>query len=452
MSDTLGEVTDLLQQMIRNACVNDGSPASGHESRTADLLSSYFAGCGIDLRTFEPVPGRASLVARIEGRDPEAPSLLLMGHTDVVPVNDDDWIRDPFGGELVEGEVWGRGAIDMLCLTASMAVTVRRLAAEGFRPEGTLIYLAVADEEAGGHLGAEWLLDRYPDAVRADFCITESGGFSLPTPASPGAGLKLPVMVAEKGVHWCSLKTRGIPGHGSRPYRSNNALVTAAEVIRRLSQYRPATQVPDVWRSFVEAMELDPALREALLDPAGIAQICEEATDVSWAQFVHASTHTSVAPTMLRAGTKQNVIPDRSTLQLDIRTLPGQTAEEVQAMLDEALGDLAGSVEVVVGTHDPSTASPLQTPLWDTLERVSPKIVPGSQVVPFLATGASDARFFRTLGTTAYGFGLFSEHLSFADYSSRVHGDDERIDLGTLALCSELWPAVVRDLLGSRRD
>src|SRR5436305_14043988 len=128
MADVVGEVTELLQQLIRNACVNDGRAESGEEGRSADLLTSYLEGSGLDLQRYEPLPGRASLVGRIEGRDPAAPTLLLMGHTDVVPVNPDGWAHDPFGGELIDGEVWGRGAIDMLNLTASMAVALRRLA------------------------------------------------------------------------------------------------------------------------------------------------------------------------------------------------------------------------------------------------------------------------------------------------------------------------------------
>ena len=134
MTDLSAEVTDLLQHLIRNACVNDGTRSSGGEARSADLLAGYFDGSGVDIDRYEPAPGRASVVARIEGRDPDAPTLLLMGHTDVVPVTADRWRRDPFGGELVDGEVWGRGAIDMLNLTASMAVATRRLATSGFRP------------------------------------------------------------------------------------------------------------------------------------------------------------------------------------------------------------------------------------------------------------------------------------------------------------------------------
>ncbi|HEX2480594.1 MAG TPA: M20/M25/M40 family metallo-hydrolase, partial [Methylomirabilota bacterium] len=175
-----GQTVELLQQLIRNQCVNDGSVASGHEVRTTDVLRSYLAGSGLDIEVYEPAwaPGRASLVARIEGSDPAAPTLCLMGHTDVVPVTPENWTRDPFGGELVNGEVWGRGAIDMLNLTASQAVALKALARRpgGWRPRGTLVYLACADEESGGALGAGYVCDRHWDAIRADYLLTENGG------------------------------------------------------------------------------------------------------------------------------------------------------------------------------------------------------------------------------------------------------------------------------------
>ena len=151
------ESSDLLAHLIRNACVNDGTPESGFESRSTDVLAQYLGDTGLDLERFTAQPGRENLVARIEGSDPSAPTLLLMGHTDVVPVNPDGWQRDPFAGEIVDGEVWGRGAVDMLNLTATMAVAFRDLARSGFRPRGTLIYFAVADEENLGTWGAEHL-------------------------------------------------------------------------------------------------------------------------------------------------------------------------------------------------------------------------------------------------------------------------------------------------------
>ncbi len=443
MSDPSAEVTDLLQHLIRNACVNDGTRASGGETRSAELLAGYLEGSGLDVERYEPAPGRTSLVARLEGRRADAPTLLLMGHTDVVPANAARWRHDPFGGELVDGEVWGRGAIDMLNLTASMAVATRRLATAGFRPEGTLIYLAVADEEALGTWGAEHLTRHEPDAVGADYVITESGGI----PVAGGDGdLRLPVLVGEKGSCWCTLRVTGTPGHASLPFATDNALVTAARVVQRLAEHRPETRIHDTWRRFVAGMALPEEVAGALLDPARLVETLAD-LPVGMARQFHACTHTTIAPTVAHGGTKTNVIPDQVDLQLDIRTLPGQTLADVQAVLDDALGDLADRVEMVEAHDDPSTQSPVETPLWDSLRRTTQAFYAGSHLVPMLSVGATDARFFRRLGSTAYGFGLFSRKLTFEEFGRMFHGDDERVDVESLRLSTELWQAVARDLL-----
>jgi acetylornithine deacetylase/succinyl-diaminopimelate desuccinylase-like protein len=440
--DLTSEVTDLLQQMIRNGCVNDGTGGSGQEIRSVDLLRSVLDGPGLELETFEPLPGRGSLVARIEGSDPAAPTLLLMGHTDVVPANPDGWRRDPFGGDLVDGEVWGRGAIDMLNLTASMAVATRRLARSGWKPKGTLVYLAVADEEALGAHGAGWLTDHARDAVAADYVITESGGIPMPTPT----GVRLPVLVGEKGTYWCTLTVRGTPGHASQPLRTDNALVTAAEVVTRLAAFEAPADIHRTWRRFIEGMSFPADLERALLDPDDIARVCQE-LPLGLARQAHACTHTTFAPTVIHGGVKTNVIPDCVEFEVDIRTLPGQTAADVRGLLDEAIGDLADRVSVTAVADDPSSASPTETPLWEALQRVTGDLHPGSGLVPFLTVGATDARFFRRLGIPSYGFGLFSERLTFEQFSLMFHGDDERVDVESLRLSTELWTALAHDML-----
>jgi acetylornithine deacetylase/succinyl-diaminopimelate desuccinylase-like protein len=442
--DPTAEVTDLLQHLIRNGCVNDGTQTSGHETRSVDVLRQYLDGPGLDLSTFALEAERPSLVARIEGTDPTAPSLLLMGHTDVVPANPDGWQRDPFGGELIDGEVWGRGAVDMLNLTASMAVATKHLADSGFRPRGTLVYLAVADEEALGTYGAAYLTERESDAVMADYVITEAGGF----PMQSSSGTKRPVIVGEKGSYWCTLRISGTPGHASQPFRTDNALVKAAQVVQRIDGYVPETKMHDIWRKFVEGVDWGPELSAALLDADNFTALCET-LPLGLARQAHACTHTTFAPTVMHAGTKTNVIPDRVDLEIDIRTLPGQTAEEVRAQLDEIIGpDLAPSVELLSAHDDPSTASAVDTPLWDALQRVTDKITPGSKNIPFLTVGATDARFFRRKGSTAYGFGLFSHRITFEEFGAMFHGDDERVDQESLRLSTELWLALAGDFLG----
>src|SRR5262249_7441674 len=188
---------------------------------------------------------------------------------------------DPFAGDLVDGIVWGRGATDMLNLTATMAVATRRLAVAGFRPRGTLIFLAVADEEAGGLYGAHHLTAHALDAVRADYVITESGGVPVPTPSGPA----LPLTAGEKGGHWRRLVIQGTRGHGSRPFRSDNALVTAAEVVRRIAAYQPKARILDVWRRYVEAVQPDQELAAVLCDPDRVLDAARRMDSLGLAQM-----------------------------------------------------------------------------------------------------------------------------------------------------------------------
>lgn len=438
------EATDLLQHLIRNRCVNDGSPTSGHEERNADLLESYLEGSGAELQTFEPRPGRKSLVARIEGSDPSAPSLTLLGHTDVVPANPDDWQHDPFGGERIDDVIWGRGAIDMLNLTATMATGFRYLASSGFRPTGNLTYIAVADEEALGHYGARWLCSHEADVVASDYVITESGGF--PMGGADGI-LRLPVIVGEKGVFWCRLTIRGAPGHGSLPLRTDNALVKAAEIVRRIHAARPHPDLHDAWRRFIEGMGFPPEISDPLLDPQRIDEFCEQLPLLAVARQAHANTHTTLAPTVMRAGTKVNMIPDRVELEIDVRTLPGWKVGDVRGLLVEIVGDLAEDVDIEFLSADPSSSSPIDTPLWDALQRVSRIFYPGARTVPFLTVGATDAKFHRELGSVAYGFGLHSPAIGFEEYGTMFHGIDERVDVESLRLSTEMWIALANDFL-----
>jgi acetylornithine deacetylase/succinyl-diaminopimelate desuccinylase-like protein len=445
MDTTTGEVTELLQQLIRNQCVNDGTPESGQEVRSVDTLESYLEGSGVDIQRFEPLPGRGNLVARLEGSDPRAPTLLLMGHMDVVPVNPENWHEDPFGGKLKDGVVWGRGAVDMLNLTATMAVATKHLAASGRKLRGSLVYLGVADEEALGIHGAKWLLDNEPDAVKSDYVITESGGFRMPLPTSTGP--KLPVMVGEKGTYWCRIRVRGTPGHGSMPFRTDNALLKAAEVVRRIGEYKAETNVHDVWHKFLDEADMHGEMTEMLRDPANIRSFVESTDDLGAARMIHAATHTTFAPTVIHGGVKTNVIPDSVELDVDIRTLPGQSEEDIRAMIEEAIGDLMDQVEVEASSNDLASASPTDTPLYDSLARVTSRLVPGSKMIPFMIVGATDARFFRRAGVPSYGYGLFSDRISFAEFAAMFHGDNERVDVDSLELTTQLWDAVIEDFL-----
>ena len=441
-----GPTTELLQALIRNACVNDGTPDSGGETRNSDLLVDYLEGAGLDVARFTPREGRDSMVARIEGSDPEAPSLCLMAHTDVVPVNPDGWREDPFGGEVIDGEVWGRGAIDMLNLTSSMAVAFRRLATEGFRPRGDLIYFGVGDEENGGTWGAEWMAEHHWDAIAADYVLTELGGWSS---ADDDGTRTVTVNVGEKGLAWRRLRVRGTPGHGSMPFGSDNALVKAAEVVRRLATFRPAAHIDDIWRAQVDSMSLPDDVKDGLRSPDRIWSTMEQ-MPVAVARSCHAHTHTTFSPNVVHGGQKTNTIPDVVDIDLDVRTVPGTTADDVEQMLREALGELYEHVEVSVLQHSDPTASTFgeSNLLWETVAHHTQIAYPGASLVPGLIVGGTDARFYRERGITAYGAGLFSPQMDMATFGSRFHGNDERIDVDSLGLSGNFFHGIARELVG----
>lgn len=440
------QATELLRTLIRNACVNTGDLASGQEAKSVDALEDFFAGSGLSCERYASAPGRMSLITRIEGSDPKAPTLLLMGHTDVVPVNPNGWQRDPFAGELIDGIVWGRGAIDMLNLTATMAVATRRLATSGFRPRGTLIYLAVADEEAGGAYGASHLIERYSDAVKCDYVVTESGGVPIPTRSGP----KLRVTVGEKGVNWRRLIVQGTPGHGSRPFKTDNALVTAAKAVQRIAEYRPKARILDAWRNYVTELDLGEGLTAALTDPERVYDAVTALDDFALAREAHACTHTTFSPNVATGGTKVNVIPDRIEIDVDIRALPGIEADEVNAMLKTALGDVADrvTIETPPNRRPGGSLSPFDTPLVAALSRVATALMPGSKIIPAMTTGGTDARFFRWRGIPSYGFGLHSTRIPHTEYPAMFHGNDERVDTESLRLSTLMWEALCRDFLG----
>jgi acetylornithine deacetylase/succinyl-diaminopimelate desuccinylase-like protein len=441
-ADRTHETVELLQELIRAGCVNDGTPDSGGEDRAVDVLTRFLEGGGVELETFEARPGRGSLVARIEGTDPDAPTICLCGHTDVVPVTPSGWREDPFGAELIDGEVWGRGAVDMLNLTASMAVAFRHVVTAGPRPRGTLVYFAVADEEAGGRWGAEWMAEEHWDAVGCDYLLTEMGG--IPTTTAGGKALVL--TVAEKGLGWRKLTVRGTPGHGSMPLGTDNALVKGAEVVRRLADYRPRAIIHDLWRRKVDTLGLDDATREALLDPERAWDALLAMDDPGQARHLHACSHTTFSPNVLHGGVKTNVIPDVVEIELDVRTLPGETDDDVEAHLLAALGeDLRREVEVEILQGDVATASPIETPMWDALERIMRRAHPDAELLPSLIVGGTDARFFRDRDAVAYGAGLFSPKVTFEEFSKRFHGNDERVDVESLGLSTQLWIELARD-------
>lgn len=425
------EVVDLLVALIRNECVNDGSPGSGHEERSAATLAAYLNAAGTMV---EPSPGRTSIVYRVPGRVPGAPRLLLIPHLDVVPATSADWRRPPFAGIVDEGFVWGRGAVDMLNMTAAMAAVFRRYLHGELPPlAGDLILAAVADEEAGGALGARYLVENRWDLVACEFALTEVAAPAFPSEGGP----IIPVTVAEKGPAWRRLRTSGRPGHGSQPYGAANALLPLAAAVDRLGSASTPIVISEEWRRFVVDLPIADDVRRRLLSPDDIDEAIAEIaiTDPTFARWAHACTHMTVSPTSLHAGVKVNVIPDDATAELDVRLLPGQDRGDLDAHLEKAVGpELWGRLIVEPVLDEAATRSDAAGPLWSAIDEAAQSIVGDHRLVPALIPVATDARFLRGRGVTAYGVGIFDDTLSFGDMLAMFHGIDERVSVRSVGL------------------
>lgn len=420
---------ELLQSLIRLGSVNDGSVESGQEIRATKHLEQFFADVSgdIELTVLEPAPGRASLIARLPGSGPTSRSLGLVGHLDVVSADAAEWQYDPFGAELVDGEIWGRGAVDMLFLTAIYATLFRefaRAAARGERLAGDLVFMGVADEEGGSNLGMKWLAEHHRGLITVDEVLTEAGGMRI--------GERVAVSVAEKGSAGRRLHLSGRPGHGSAPYGSDNPIARIGEVVERVTgSGDESASIHPLWVKFVDAQIQDAAVASQLRNPHTIDSALP--TLGALAGYAHAITRTSVTPTVVRAGKQHNMIPGAATIDLDIRPLPGSSADDVDRMLVERLGSLADVVRIERLFGWEASASPTDSGLYRTLESTIFSVL-GAETVPIMAAGGSDARFFRYLGIEAYGFAMLSEEWSYERYRSRIHTHDERIDLASISL------------------
>ncbi len=433
----------LLQEMIRNACVNDLTPDSGQEIRSADTLERFFAGVpNVEITRYEPRPDRTSIVVTVPGTDPDAEPLTLLGHTDVVPVDRKHWTTKPFGAEIIDGRVYGRGAMDMLFITASMAAVTRELA-HGGRPKGTLTFVGIADEEARGGLGGKWLSEEHPEAFSWRNTLSETGGSHLPVADGTDA---LVVVVGEKGAAQRRIHVHGDAGHGSNPFGKDFTVVKIGEVARRIAAIRTPVSSDEIWQGFVRAFHFDETTEQALLhgtDPAAYEKFGRLAA------YADAMSHLTISPTVLRAGGAINVLPSSAYLELDIRPLPGMTQDDVDEVLLKGLGDLADEVRIERLISEEATVSPTSGPLYDAILATFAEFFPGVPVIPTISAGGSDLRFGRRMGGVGYGFALHGRERTLADVFSQLHSHDEHLELEDLDLTVRAYDSLVRRFVGA---
>ena len=411
------EVTELLQGLIRIDTTNP----PGNETAAAELLRDYLRDSGVQCELYAKIPERANLVARIPGSG-DGPTLLFLSHTDVVLADASEWAADPFGGELRDGEVWGRGALDMKGQVAAEAVAIASLAREGFEPAGDLIFCATADEEVGAGFGASWLCEEHPDAVRCDYLINEGSGDRVEL----GGNAFYLCSVSEKMSAPFRLRVLGRSGHASMPGIADNALVKAAPLIEALGAYTPEQHlIPEV---------------EALIEtvtgerPTSPADVLERARAVSplLAEMVEPLLSMTLSPTMATASLKRNVIPAVCDIVVDSRLLPGMTTDQQQEIVRGVLG--GGDYELSSLESHGGTRSDIKTPLWDAVSAWVESVDPGAKPAPVCVAGFTDSHWFReAFGTVAYGF--FPSRVMPIEIAARlIHSADERVPVDDLEL------------------
>lgn len=426
------EVTALLQALLRLDTVNP----PGNETYAAELLRDYLARSGVECELYAREPHRANLVARIKGGD--GPALAFLSHTDTVLADPAEWDRDPWSGDLVDGEVWGRGALDMKDQVAASTVAFASLAREGFTPSGDLVLLVVADEEVGGDdgYGLVWLCDQHPDAARCDYALNEGAGERLLLGGRP----TYLCATAEKMSAPFTVRVRGRSGHASMPGIADNALVKAARYIEALGAYEPPRELIPEAKGLLEAVLGEaPPLEEALERAAAVHPMLPA--------LVEPMLALTLSPTMIDASHQRNVIPAVCAITVDCRLLPETAPADAEALIRAALGN--GAYELEFDEAVGGTRSPLHTPLWDALGKFTAGIEPGARLAPIACAGFTDSHYLRqAFGTTAYGyFPLRTMDTELA--TTLVHSANERIPVDDLALGVDMFRAVARSLLVS---
>ena len=411
----MSEVVELLQELIRLDTTNP----PGNETPAAELLGAYLEANGVACELYAKEPERANLVARIPGRG-VGPSLAFISHTDVVYADPADWARDPFGGELVDGEVWGRGALDMKGQVAAAAVTIASLGRERFRPAGDLIFVAAADEEHGVNVGLQWLCEAHPEAVRCEYALNEGGGERLLL-----AGRTVWICsVAEKMTAPFRLRVHGRAGHAAMPGMADNALVRAAALVGLLEDYRPEPRHTLETEAFLHAV-----LGES--PAAGGALERARALDPMLATMLEPLLSFTLAPTMIEASRKRNVIPALCEVTVDCRLQPGVRPEDVEPVLRRVLGDTSYDLEWIEAWG--GTRSPVETPLWEIVASFVERVDPGAVAAPICSAGFTDSHWLReAFGTVAYGF--FPARMDPDLMARLIHSADERVPVSDLEL------------------
>ncbi|WP_022930168.1 M20/M25/M40 family metallo-hydrolase [Patulibacter americanus] len=429
--------TELLQRLIRFNTVNP--PGQEHEAN--EYLAGMLEAAGFTVTLVGRTPERPNLIAELRAPEgaPEGPVLGLLSHVDTVLAAPEDWRHDPWSGDLQDGEIWGRGAIDMKSQTAAEVTAALDLVRDGWRPSrGALKIFVVVDEETGGSEGAVWLCENHPDLARCDLLLNEGGG----APLRFRDRLHYGVCVGEKGPLRFALKASGRAAHGATPGLGDNALVRLAPLITRLAEAELPYDVAPAVASMLDGLGLDGA------DPER-SYAALRAEDADLAAAIEPMAKITFSPNIVTTGDKINVIPDRAELFVDCRVPPNVPTEDAKARILAAIGELPDGVEVEWRMTVPGNDSPGHGELFDALQEWLGDHVPGAGIVPTFLPGFTDSRTWREAFPDVVAYGFFPHrNLELREQAGRMHAKDERIDVEDLEFATACFRDVTRRILG----
>jgi acetylornithine deacetylase/succinyl-diaminopimelate desuccinylase-like protein len=435
MDELQAETAEVLQRLIRFNTVNP----PGNERPAIEYLASLLARAGFETEVLAAAPERANLVATLPGAHRDGPTMVYLGHVDTVLADADEWTHDPWGGEIADGCLWGRGAIDMKNQVAAEAVAGAALARSGWRPaRGALKLVFVADEETGGDYGAQYLTTEHPDKVRCEMLLNEGGGGSFEL----GGQRRYGVCCAEKGIFRLRVTARGEAGHASIPRTGDNALLKLGPVLQRLAAAGPSFAMTEAPAALLAGLGLDPGDPAAALDRIGELSPAMQV-------IVEPMLGVTLAPTMAEASRKINVIPSRASLKIDCRVPPGLGEELALERLHAVLGELAAELDVAFTERVPGNASPVRSELMDAIDGWIAEHDPGARTVPLILPGFSDSSHFRAAFPDCCAYGFFPQkHQPLLESAPLMHNADERIDVRDLGFAAAFYTDIARSLLG----
>ncbi|MGV9173130.1 MAG: M20/M25/M40 family metallo-hydrolase [Promethearchaeia archaeon] len=446
--EKLREAAEFLSELIQIKSVNP----PGNETPAAEFCKEFLEKEGFEnIELIESEPGRGNMICRWKGSNPNAKSLLLLAHLDVVPADGSNWERDPYCGDIDGEYVWGRGALDCKGMVAAEAMAAVFLKREGFQPKGDIILAFTADEEAGGEKGVGYLAENHWDKIDADYAINEGGGFLLPFGSDPKDYI---VQTGEKGVFWTKIRVKGKGGHGSMPTKKkDNAIYKLSQIVEKIIDYKYPIEITPPVKEMAEKISL-PGIAKRLLTSKRLirplTKIADFITGEEISRLILPLVMDIINPTGLKGSKKVNIIPQKAEITLDCRLLPDHDRNTIKDYIRNAVGTkMMEEIEIIpIEPTQPATVNSTEHPFWDIVADLMGEMHKGSNLVPMLSAGSTDSKFLRERGNYILGFNPMrvDPNMSYSEMAEMAHGKNERMWLPNFSYSLEFFYWLIKSM------